>query len=292
MVKKITQLLMIIILGFVLLTGCGSSNSTTIGSMVKSGDWIYYTNLKEDALYKMRTDLTEKTKVSDGLGDYKVIQGDIIYFFDNERDISKIGTDGTGYTKVADVSSENMFGFEVSGDWIYYGLKTGSIYRIKTDGTEKTRIADIISFNGNMKVSGDWIYYKDGTSIFKMRTDGTGATKLADNVELFEVKDDWIYYGEVTEKGDYKNLYRMKLDGTEKSRLADSAITAIDGEWLYYSKDGWLYRANLDGSGVSKMNNVKMWCIFGIYGDYIFYGEYSGAAYRINLDGTNKIRIK
>lgn len=112
---------------------------------MKSGDWIYYTNIKEDALYKMKPDLTEKIKVSNGLCDYLVIQEDKIYFIDAESGISKIGTDGAGYTKVADVSKENMFRFYVSGDWIYYGVKSGSIYKIKTDGTEKTKIADISS---------------------------------------------------------------------------------------------------------------------------------------------------
>ena len=293
--KKITGLLIIIILGAAVLTGCGVFelfNGTTVSRIIKSGDWIYYTNLKEDALYKMKPDLTEKTKVANGLCDYMVIQGDTIYFFDAEIDISKIGTDGTGYAKVADVSEENKFGFYVSGDWIYYGVKSGSIYKIKTDGSEKTKIADISSFNGDMTVSGEWIYYKDGISLFKMKTDGTGVTKLSDNVALHEVNDGWLYYCEVTEKEEWKDLYRMKLDGAEKSKLADGTFTAIDGNWLYYSNEGWLYRSNLDGSSAEKMNNVKMFTICVIYDNYIYYIEYSGAAYRINLDGSNKIRIE
>ena len=289
--KRITGLFIIVILGVALLTGCESPNGTTVSRIMKSGDWIYYTNIKEDDLYKMKPDFTEKTKIAD-IGDYMVIQGDTIYFFDGERDISKIGTDGTGYAKVADVSGENMFGFNVSADWIYYGLKSGSMYKIKTDGTEKTKIADISSFNGDMNVSGDWIYYKDGISLFKMKTDGTGATKLLDNVELFEVKDDWIYYGEVSEKGERKNIYRMNLDGAEKSKLVDGAFVAIDGDYLFYLKEGWLYRANLDGSTAAKMNNVNMFTICVIYGNYIYYIEYSGAAYRIDLDGSNKTRIE
>ena len=290
--KKITGLLMLIIIGLTLLTGCELFNGTTVSRIVKGGDWIYYTNLKEDALYKMKPDLTEKTKVSDGFGDYMVIQGDNIYFIDAESSISKIGTDGTGYTKVADVGKENMFGFNVSEDWIYYGIKSGSIYKIKTDGTAKTKIADVSSFNGDMNVSGEWIYYKDGTSLFRMRTDGTGAAKLSDNVALHEINDGWLYYCEVTEKEEWKDVYRMKPDGAEKSKLAEGSFAAIDGNWLYYSKEDWLYRANLDGSAAEKMNNVKMFSICEIYDNYIYYIEYSGAAYRINLDGSNKIRIE
>lgn len=108
---------------------------------------------------KMKPDLTESTKVSDGLCDYMVIQPTLYIFIDAESRISKLRTDGTGYAKVADMSGENMFGFSVSGDWIYYGLKAGSVYKIKTDGMEKNKIADISSFYGDMNVSGDWIVY-------------------------------------------------------------------------------------------------------------------------------------
>ena len=69
---------------------------------------------------------------------------------------------------------------------------------------------------------------------------------------------------------------RMKTDGTEQS-TCEGYFYGYDGI-LYYSKDDWLYRANLDGTAAEKMNQVKMWSILGIYGDYIYYGEYSGAA--------------
>lgn len=292
--KKILGFLLIIILGVALLTGCGAFelfNGTTVSRIMKSGDWIYYVNIKEDALFKMKSDMTEKTKIAD-ITDYMVIQGDTIYFFDAENGISRIGTDGTGYAKVADLSEEKAFGFYVSDGWIYYGTKTGSIYKMRTDGTAKAKVADISAFYGDMNVSGDWIYYKDGNTLSKMKTDGSGATKLSENVELFEVKDDWVYYGEAGKKGEYKTIYRMKLDGTEKSKIVDGVYTAIDGDWLYYGNEGWLCRANLDGSEAEKLNDVKLWSIYGIYDGYIYYGEYSGAAYRIDLDGSNKVRIE
>lgn len=292
--RKITGLLIAIIIGFMLLSGCESSSGTTVSRVVQSGDWIYYTNLKENALYKVKTDWTEKTKFpEDTIGtDYFVVQGDTIYFFDAEGDISKIQTDGTEAAKIADIDEKGMFGFQVSGERIYYCIKPGSIYKIKTDGTGESKIADISSFSGDYLVSGDWIYYTDGTSLSKMMTDGTGVAKLSDNVGVYAVKDDWIYYGEKTDKGEVKNIFRMKLDGTEKSMLTDGAYVAIDGDWFYYTKENWLYRSNLDGTTVEKMNKVEMWNIFGVYGDYIYYGEYSGAAYRINLDGSNKTRLE
>ena len=287
--KKNIGLLLMIILGVTLLTGCGSSETASIGMVKQSGDWIYYTDNKEEALYKMKTDWTGKTKVAENFASgYMVIQEDTIYYSDMDGGISKVQTDGTGKANIVGMGKESIFGFEVSGDWIYYSTKPGSIYKIKTDGTEKTKIADIGSFKGDMKVSGEMIYYAAGISLFKMKTDGTEVIKLLENVVMLAVKGDWIYYGEETEKGEYENIKRMKTDGTEQSKLAKGTFTAIDGDSLYYSKDDWLYRANLDGTAAEKMNQVKMWSILGIYGDYIYYGEYSGAAYRVNLDGSNK----
>jgi len=291
--KKNIGLLMMIILGVVLLTGCGSSETASIGMIKQSGDWIYYTDTKAEALYKMKTDWTGKTKIADDFGSgYMVIQGDTIYYSDMNGGVSKIQTDGTGEANVVDVGIESSFGFEVSGDWIYYSTKPGSVYKIKTDGTEKTKIADISAFEGDMKVSGDSIYYADGISLFKMKIDGTGAMKLSENVVMHAVKGDWIYYGDKTENGEYENVHRMKTDGTEQTKLAEGVFTAIDGDSLYYSKDGGLYRANLDGTAAAKMNKVEMWNILGIYGEYIYYGEYSGAAYRVNLDGSNKKQLE
>ena len=287
--KKNIGLLMMIILGVALLTGCRSSETVSIGMVKQSGDWIYYTDNNEEALYKMKTDWTGKTKVADNFGSgYMVIQGDTIYSSGMNGGVSKIQTDGTGAANVVDVGKESSYGFEVSGDWIYYSTKPGSIYKTKTDGTEKTKIADISSFEGDMKVSGDSIYYVDGTSLFKMKTGGTEVMKLSENVVIYAVEGDWIYYGEKNEKGEFENVNRMRTDGTEQSKLVEGTFTAIDGDSLYYSKDDWLYRANLDGTAAAKMNKVKMWNILDIYGDYIYYGEYSGAAYRINLDGSDK----
>ncbi len=293
MMKKITGLLLAIVFLIALFAGCGMmgvNGGPRVGGVMQSGDWLYYT--LNGTLYNMKRDWTEKTKIADNFdAQFMIVRDDIIYYADKEMSVYKMMRDGTGKSKI--MSGENMYGFEVSGDWLYYSVKPGSIYRIKTDGTGKMKLADIDSFKGVMWASGGSVYYIDGTSLMKMAENGTGVIQLGDNIEINGFKDEWIYYSEINQKGKRLNLNRMKLNGIEKAKLADGGFAAMDGDWLYYSKDDeWLYRSNLDGTGEEKLNEVKMWNLMGIWGDYIYYSEYEGPVYRIDLDGSNKMELK
>jgi hypothetical protein len=290
--KKITGLLILFVFSFAMITGCdmiGKNQEERISGVIQSGGRIYYT--QNDTLYRMKPDWTEKTKVIEHFAaESWAIQGDTIYYGDrNTGNLSRIKTDGTEKMKL---NSDPIFGFEVSGDWIYFSVKPGSIYKIKTDGTEKTKLADISSFKGVMRVSGDSIFYMEGINLMKMVADGAGVVKLTENVEINAAKGDWVYYSELNKEGKYLNLSRMKADGTEKVKLTDGTFAAIDGEWLYYDKDNGLYRSSLNGAGETKLNDIDMWNLIGIWGDYIYYSEYSGSVYRVNMDDSNKIELK
>jgi hypothetical protein len=290
--KKITGLIFLFVFSFAMITDCGmigKNQEERIGGVTQSGGWIYYT--KNDTLFRMKPDWTEKTKVIEHFAaEGWVIQGDTIYYGDRDtRSLSRIKTDSTEKMKL---DNDLMFGFEVSGDWIYFSVKPGGIFKIKTDGAEKTKLADILSFKGAMCVSGDSVLYMDGINLVKMMADGTGVVKLTENVEMNTAVGDWVYYSELNKEGKYLNLNRMKVDGTEKVKLTDGAFAAIDGERLYYKKDDGLYRSSLDGVGETKLNDVDMWNLIGIWGDYIYYREYLGAVYRINIDGRNKVELK
>lgn len=99
-------------------------------------------------LYKMKTDGTEKTKLSDNTGDINVIVvGDWIYYTKSRMfkfgnlDIFKMRIDGTKNTKV---SNDSPYGFNVAGDWVIYHRYPFelAIYKVRTDGTEKTTLSN------------------------------------------------------------------------------------------------------------------------------------------------------
>lgn len=291
--RKIAVILMGIVLSLTLIAGCGmmgGKQGSYPSNVVQSSGWIYYT--KEGSLYKIKADLTGKTKLADNFeAQFVVAEGDYLYYADKDMNLYRMKNDGTGSLKV--LSEGRMMGIEVYGDWIYYNVKPSGIYKIRTDGSENTKIADISNFAGEMRISGDWLYYVVDSSLYRMKTDGTSQIKLADGkTGMMAVKDEWVYYDEAA--GDKAhNLIRMKTDGTEKTKLFEnSSFVSIDGDWLYFSKDDGLYRSKLDGTGAVKLNNVKMWNLIGVWGDYIYYSEYEGPVYRINLDGSGRAALE
>lgn len=290
--KKLYKIFSLLILILIFLTACESADTVTISRIMANDNWIYYTNIKEGALYKMRADMSEKSLVSD-ISDYMVIQDDAIYFLNDDNNIGRIDSEGENYKLILDFEGENHLGFQVVGDWIYYALKTGEIYKVTTDGQDKTKLATIAAFNGNFAASEDWIFYVDDADIYRMQTDGSEIAPLATQQELFDVVDDWVYYGEVNDKNEQETIYQMKSDGSEAVKLTNSSFSMIDDEWVYYIQDDWLHRIALDGSNTEKLADAdKLFNLALIEGDYMYVIEYSGAAYRANLDGSNKVVIE
>ena len=181
-----------------------------------AGDWIYYL-----------------TTIGDRIHDFGI----------NNNAIYKIRTDGTNETKIISSSgnSETYSGMTVVGDWIYYSdvvidseainsadladpaflaaqaaTTEETLYKIRTDGTGgKEPISNTIDL---FNVNGDWIYYTDKyRKIYKIHSDGTGNTKIeADNLGTINVLGDWIYY---LNRSDSASLYRIRTDGTQNQKL-------------------------------------------------------------------------
>jgi Tol biopolymer transport system component len=160
-----------------------------------SDGWIFYSNRDEDyAIYRIRTDGTEPTRLNDD-----EIRGSII----------------------------------VDEGWIYYSnhyngvLRSEpygdiAIYKMRIDGTERQRITHDVT-SGIFNVFDGWIYFshdsRDG--IYRMRTDGTDLQRIGEGVGFdINVIDEWVYF----RPGPELNIiapyyYRMRMDGTERERL-------------------------------------------------------------------------
>lgn len=242
------------------------------------GNWIYYTSL------------TNKTRI-DTVDEYKFPM----------YAIYKVKSDGTGRTRVTNEYAECM---TVVGNWIYYvdGQNDG-LYKIRLDGTGKTKLVDEKVFSRNFAVDEDWIYYSVFVSdnheldgFYKVKTDGSGKTKIGDwNVDNFTIVGEWIYYSDIL-----KGISKMKTDGTEVTEIISKGSSPdfinVVGDWIYFRENeakSRLFKVKTDGTCKTQLNDDDTWCI-SIIDDWIYYQCNWGDLnpnFKIRFDGSNKTRI-
>lgn len=109
-------------------------------------DWSYYTdNNDNNNIYKINMYNDETVKLNSDNSRYmNVINNWIYYVNEEDSNIYKISTDGTGRTRITDGIYFDEYDFAtgmiVAGDWIYYECESrksgpGPLCRIKTNGT-------------------------------------------------------------------------------------------------------------------------------------------------------------
>lgn len=283
--------------------GNSTGNISNKGNAAIADNWIYYANSGDgNKLYRIKTDGTGKTLLSDDKPLYLNVLDDWIYYSNTSENYAlyKIKADGSGRTLLEKHVSECI---NVSGDWIYFSLK-GIIYKIKTDGSSKTKLVDDLLTLPDMPddvpslvLNGDWIYYRnagDGEKLYKVKTDGSGRTKLDNHKSAFiNAEGDWIYF---TNK-DY-NIYRIRTDGSGKKLITAGNLAGINlaGDWIYYSNTfdaGKLYKIKADGSGAVKLSDFGAADIC-VLGEWIYFinEEVNGYLYKVRTDGSGCQPVK
>lgn len=97
-----------------------SGNINNGGFAAQQGDWIYYGQFSGGGPYKIKTDDTGKTKLSDVIPVYINVAEDWIYYTSFiSGGILKIKTDGTEETELPYLANN----INVVGDWIYSHIK-------------------------------------------------------------------------------------------------------------------------------------------------------------------------
>jgi len=267
------------------LDGNSPGNLVNTGFVAKGGDWLYFTNTDDDyTLYKERMNGSERTKLNDECSFCINVVGDWVYYYTSEtRGLSvykafvKMRTDGTSRTVVIPEAITDDFYNQpvvVSGGWVYYVSSDKTLWRYGINGQGLKRIVNDISVY-SMNVVDGWVYFmkeSDGSAFLcKARVDGTDYTQLyeGDLRKAFIIVDNgWIYFS------DYTYLYKIQVDGTGLESLEYGLITAanIDNGWLYFSNAdrGKLYKMRTDGTELTELTRAYAYKI-GVVGDWIYY---------------------
>ncbi|GHV17971.1 hypothetical protein FACS18949_06970 [Clostridia bacterium] len=244
------------------------------------GDWVYYCNKSDDgAIYKIRTDGTERTKISDEkckillvVDDYcyygaeiETVVGDSYYY---SLGLCKIRTDGTDKTVL--FMDGEVYWFALDGAYIYFSGQIShsslypasyGLYRMKPDGSEVKQIYegqlfgfqiayDKMYFSGEFEETGN-----DVGAFARIDITGSDFTILGEYAESYNIVGDWVFYAE--DDALDNSVYKMRTDGSEKTLLYDNsgdhrveyAYLNIANEWLYLDKGDWdSIKIRFDGS--------------------------------------------
>lgn len=279
---------------------------------IKVDDWIFFSNLTdENKIYKIKTDLSQKVKVSDEVVTFNspfIISNDWIYYSspsDNRKKqtldnntINKIQIDGTNKSTIVDTPGLVVFQDIIAfyQNWIYY-LERGKnyiLFRIRPDGSEKEKLRDGVYF---VNMNQEWIVYQDlndNNSIYKMRLDGSEETKLNNEESNYLVLDrEWVYY--ISKSHDV--LQRVNLQSKETELVIsqkDLYPDYVDNGWIYYS-DGLhkmdQYRFNLEEKKIEQISGPMNDSSIIDNNLYYFTYEDPERLFQLNLDTLDKIKI-
>lgn len=293
--------------------GNTAGNISNVGLAAYQDGWIYYVNDADGyAIYKIRTDGSDKTKLNSDNSRYINVAGEWIYYvsydgqgiakpdsvypmplsgipdLDQSYNLYRICIDGTGRERLND---DNTRFVKVIEDWIYYNNQSdnGSLYRIRTDGSERTKLNSGESLYINL--DGGWIYYMkwgEGCDIYRIRPDGSDETLvLAQRTVLddgysinivpwfLNVQDDRLYF---TEMSGRRRIMKVSTDlsrGEDLMGSEESYYLNVHDGWIYYiarDEGGRIYRIRPDGSGRVQVNSDKSWMI-NIADDWIYYSN-------------------
>jgi hypothetical protein len=140
------------------------------------------------------------------------------------------------------------------------------------------------------------LYYGLWSSIGRSGLDGSGYVNLVSSAGMVgdmevDTAAGKIYWGDMTNPGGTNRLYRANLDGSNRQTL-DTVTAGIGGVALdstanrvYFGSMEGLYRANLDGTGLTQILSGYLFNDLEIYAGKVYWSSVYDIK-RANLDGT------
>ncbi|HOV24864.1 MAG TPA: stalk domain-containing protein [Pseudobacteroides sp.] len=202
--------------------------------IVMMGDYIYYINMDDNnTLYKVKTDGTSKTKLSN-TGVYEIDTDNNSIYYISDYKIHKVGSEGEGKIQLNHDDAVSWIFIE-GNDLLYKVFNFDRGARLKKTDLNNLNSVDIIS---------------DEPAGFIVSNNNTNVDFWYAHNE--HILDGWIYF---VNKSDLNSIYKVKIDGTEKIKISDDFVEdsndiEILGDYIYYKnyKDGnRYYRIKVNG---------------------------------------------
>jgi hypothetical protein len=225
--------------------------------------------------------------------------------------INSSDTNSSVSSSTSSAAAENSWVYYVNSHFSKTKPEKGAIcklFRARSDGTEKAQVGDVET--ESFVVFGDWIYYNDWnwTGIYKIHGDGTDKTKLngiSDVIigfcKLEGVYDNHLYLCYVSKSdspvGDAgRYIYRMNLDGTGLEKVYDEPIYVsfqLSDGYIYYGggENDCLYRIRTDGTENTKLTDDSVGISFSISDGKIYYIKYNNIYLDDSEGSVYKINI-
>lgn len=285
--------------------GVPGTNIINDGWISETQDHIYYirpsadplsTGSPTNILIRRNLDWTEPTELTTHNVSRFVVVKDKIFYADATRGnvIYQMNLDGSGQQQLTEESVTALY---VSED-IVYASTSDTLLWISKDGAELGRM----DLQGTLaSVIGDWVYYMpiEG-SISRVKKDGTMDQQLCTDAVGYHLTEDSLYYFQTEPYPDnfgyILTLYQRNYSDTDAVEVltVEKVITAqFDGGYLYYQQFkgtgqsvSGLFRVNPDGTETEQVNEVMIWSLDNVFGDWMYILEYSGERYRVKLDGS------
>ena len=197
--------------------------------------WVYYH--KNDNLYRVKTNGTEKIKISSkDISYYQIDDNWIYYIYDKEGTeyIAKMKVNGEDNQRIAKADEDTYFEtLYIKGNKVYYVISEYDdnynldyyLYKMNKKGEKNEKICRLDSNINHINMQEDEIYYTvtedyDSYKIKSIKYNGTNkrTIKEAEMVMNINIAEDWIFFVSVDDN--YDNIVKMiSIDGEIEKEL-------------------------------------------------------------------------
>lgn len=195
---------------------------------------VFY--LKDNKLHTIKTNGSDKEKLTDKEVTYYHISGKVIYYiYENEGDsyLARMKTNGKKNIRIGRLKNEEKAKYktvQIKGNKIYYiteekteeGNKNLVLYKMNKNGEKQERLYMLPDYVQIINMQEDAIYYivkEDEYKLYRMnyKTGKRELMKKMDKLKTINVSGKWVFY--ITEEDSEIVIKRINLKGSKEQNL-------------------------------------------------------------------------